>query len=86
MPSLELIEGSDCPCEHAVWFILFNGWRAKTCRKCHSRYIALEQQSRYCSNDCSYAYRVISNRNSRNKCYAKNREKYNLARQKAKKR
>lgn len=72
-------------CQHAVSFMLFNRWRAKSCRKCRSRYIALEQQSRYCSNDCSYAYRVISNRDSRNKCYAKNREKYNLARQKANK-
>jgi hypothetical protein len=83
-------DDSICPCEHAVWFMLFNGWRAKSCRKCLSRYIALEQQSRYCSNDCSSTHRTTLNKVYRNKSWAKNGKKWRQnsekARRKAKER
>jgi hypothetical protein len=90
MPSLEHEPTTICPCGRAVWFMLFNGWRAKTCRNCRGRYIALEQQSRYCSNDCSTGNRRISNKDSRNKWWAKSGKKWRqereLARRKAKER
>jgi hypothetical protein len=55
-----------CPCERAVWFMTNDQWRAKICRNCSTRYIALEQQRRYCSNVCSRAGRRASNRPSGN--------------------
>jgi hypothetical protein len=69
MPSLEqarAIKESICPCEEAVVFMTSNRWRAKTCRNCLTRYIALEQQSKYCSHKCSGEGRRTSARKSGN--------------------
>jgi hypothetical protein len=54
------------PCWHAVEFLVFNSWRAKVCRECGRRYVALKQQSRYCTTECSVPHRRKANKKTGN--------------------
>ena len=49
-------------CWHAVEFLAFNPWRVKVCRECGDRYVALKQQSAYCTPACFRGHRKRANR------------------------
>ena len=42
------------PYQKAVLFLFEHPWRAKFCLQCHKRFIAVERNSKYCSEPCSH--------------------------------
>jgi hypothetical protein len=52
--ALTELECGSYPYQKAVMFLFEHPWRAKFCVQCQKRFVAVERNTRYCSESCSH--------------------------------
>jgi hypothetical protein len=74
------------PMQAAIVYLFGDPWRARFCRVCHKRFVAIERRNEFCSSKCSVDYEHWRKRENWHKHKDKYRPPNPVKKQKSKKR